>query len=67
MTQTQLAYRRPPGPEEPISLGVDPATLATLQELQVRFGDMVRINRPDGRLAYFVNDAAAVRRLLTRR
>ena len=67
MTQTQLAYRRPPGPEESLSLGVDPGTLATLQDLQVRFGDMVSINRPEGRLAYFVNDAAAVRRLLTRR
>ena len=41
--------------------------LAALQSLQREHGDMVSMRRPNGRLAYFVNDAFEVRRLLTRR
>ncbi len=67
MTQAQLAYRRPPGPDEPVTLGIDPETLATLQNLQRDFGDMVSLQKPNGRLAYFVNDASEVRRILVRR
>ncbi len=67
MTQPQLAYRRPPGPDQPVTLGIDAETLATLEGLQRDFGDIVAINRPNGRLAYFVNDATLVRRILTRR
>ena len=67
MNQTQLATRRPPGPDQAIALGIDPETLATLQALQADYGDMVSMNRPNGRLAYFVNDAFEVRRMLTRR
>ncbi len=50
-----------------MALGIDSETLATLQELQREFGDMVRITKPNGRLAYFINDAFEVRRILTRR
>ena len=67
MNQTQLAIRRPPGPDQVVALGIDPETLATLQLLQAEYGDMVSMKRPNGRLAYFVNDAFEVRRMLTRR
>ncbi|MGB5333099.1 MAG: cytochrome P450 [Woeseiaceae bacterium] len=67
MTEAQLAYRRPPGPDQTVTLGIDQETLATLEALQRDFGDMVSITKPNGRLAYFVNDADEVRRILVRR
>lgn len=67
MTEPQLAYRRPPGPAQTTTLGIDQETLATLQSLQCEFGDMVSMTKPNGRLAYFVNDASEVRRILVRR
>ncbi|NNF41310.1 MAG: cytochrome P450, partial [Woeseiaceae bacterium] len=67
MTEAQLADRRPPGPDQPVTLGIDAATLATLAGLQQDFGDMVCMTRPNGRLAYFVNEASEVRRILVRR
>ena len=67
MTEPQRAFRRPPGPEEPVALGIDAATLQTLEGLQASYGDTVSLQRPNGRLAYFINDAFEVRRLLTRR
>ncbi len=67
MTQPQTEFRRPPGPDQPVTLGIDPETLATLQGLQGDYGDMVSLTKPNGRLAYFVNDAHEVRRILTRR
>lgn len=50
-----------------MALGIDSETLAALQKLQHEYGDMVSITKPNGRLAYFINDAAEVRRILTRR
>ena len=67
MTEAQLAYRRPPGPDQAVTLGIDQETLATLEGLQREFGDMVSMTKPNGRLAYFVNDADEVRRILVRR
>ena len=67
MTATQRKLRIPPGPGDPVALGIDSETLVSLQELQLEYGDMVSINKPNGRLAYFINDAAEVRRILTRR
>ncbi|MDH3276151.1 MAG: cytochrome P450 [Gammaproteobacteria bacterium] len=67
MKEAQLAYRRPPGPDQTVTLGIDQETLATLQGLQCEFGDMVSMTKPNGRLAYFVNDADEVRRILVRR
>ncbi len=67
MTEPQHVFRRPPGPDQPVTLGIDAETLATLQALQDEYGDMVSMVRPNGRLAYFVNDAAEVRRILARR
>lgn len=67
MTEPQRAYRRPPGPDQPITLGIDQQTLTTLEGVQREFGDMVGMTKPNGRLAYFVNDANEVRRILVRR
>jgi len=67
MTEAQLAYRRPPGPDEAVTLGIDAQTLATLEGMQREFGDMVSMVKPNGRLAYFINDASEVRRILVRR
>ena len=67
MTEPQLAFRRPPGPDQAVTLGIDPETLATLQALQRDYGDVVSMTQPNRRLAYFVNDADEVQRILTRR
>ncbi len=67
MTAVRTATRRPPGPQEPISLGIDPETLATLQDVRRQYGNMVSVERPSGRLAYFVNDPSEVRRILVKR
>ena len=67
MTEPQPDYRRPPGPDQPVSLGIDATTLDTLLKLQREYGDMVSMQTANGRLAYFVNDAAEVRRILARR
>ena len=67
MTEPQSDYRRPPGPDEPVSLGIDAGTLDTLLHLQREYGDMVSMRTVNGRLAYFVNDAVEVRRILARR
>ncbi len=67
MTSVQRKFRIPPGPVDPVPLGIDAETLTTLQQLQVEYGDMVSMMKPNGRLAYFINDPAEVRRILTRR
>jgi cytochrome P450 len=67
MTSVERKFRKPPGPADSVALGIDPETLATLQQLQGEYGDMVSLTKPNGRLAYFVNDASEVRRILTRR
>ncbi|MDX1405430.1 MAG: cytochrome P450 [Woeseiaceae bacterium] len=59
--------RRPPGPEDILSPGVDADTLELLLDLKRRYGNVVRMRKPDGRDALFINDAADVRRLLVRR
>lgn len=50
-----------------MSLGIDPGTLDTLLSLQREYGDMISMQTANGRLAYFVNDAVEVRRILARR
>ena len=67
MSEASTAYRQPPGPSEPVELGVDPETLETLTRAREDFGDMVALTRQNGRLAYFINDAFEVRRILARR
>jgi cytochrome P450 len=58
--------RLPPGPDTPQPVGVDPATLELLTRLRDEYGDIVAITKPNGRQAYFINDAAEVRKLLVR-
>jgi cytochrome P450 len=67
MNTANTTFRRPPGPASPVELGIDPATLETLGRLAAEYGPMVSVERSNGRLAYFVNDPAEVRRILVRR
>lgn len=67
MSATAPAFRRPPGPDGPVSLGIDPETLATLIGLQRDYGNVISVEKPGGRLAYFVNEPEEVRRILVRR
>ena len=67
MTDTSIDYRRPPGPDQAVALGVDPETLAALEGLRERYGNLVSVEKPSGRLAYFVNEPDEVRRILVRR
>ncbi len=67
MNDTSIDYRRPPGPVRPVALGVDPETLAALEALRERFGNIVSVEKPSGRIAYFVNEPEEVRRILVRR
>jgi enediyne biosynthesis protein E7 len=66
MTLANSANRRPPGPDAPVLLGIDPETLDVLQSVRGRFGNIVAIRRPNGREALFVNDPAEIRRILVR-
>lgn len=67
MSAPVTAFRRPPGPDTAVPLGIDPPTLASLQSLVASYGDVVSVQKPSGRLAYFINDPAEVRRILVRR
>jgi enediyne biosynthesis protein E7 len=66
MPAIQSMTRRPPGPEHAVPLGIDPQTLETLTGLRRDFGDIVSVEKPSGRIAYFINDPAEVRRILVR-
>jgi cytochrome P450 len=67
MSEVHTAFRRPPGPDSVAELGVNPETLDTLLRVRNEFGDIACMNQRGGRLAYFINDPAAVRRILVRR
>ena len=67
MTKIQKNFRQPPGPRASYNLGINSETLIALQTLQKKYGDMVCITKPNGKLAYFINDAFEIRRMLTRR
>lgn len=67
MTASSVDFKRPPGPTDAVPLGIDPETLATLQAMRDEYGDVVSMHRPNGRLAYFVNAPADVRRILVKR
>lgn len=58
--------RCPPGPDDPVTLGIDPETLALLQQLQADYGNVVMMSKADGRDAILVNDADEVRKILVR-
>ncbi|HZD54357.1 MAG TPA: cytochrome P450, partial [Woeseiaceae bacterium] len=67
MTLVRSAERRPPGPDAPVRLGIDPETLNVLESARREYGDVVGFRTPNGRYACFVNDPAEIRRLLVRR
>ena len=67
MNPDRTDSRQPPGPAEPQPIGVDPETLALLESMQAEFGDIVAMTKPNGRPAWFINDADEVRRMLVRR
>lgn len=58
--------RRPPGPDAPVRLGIDPRTLATLESARREYGDIVAFAGAGGRDAYFINEVAEIRRILVR-
>lgn len=59
--------RHPHGPTDPIPIAVDPDTLQKLQLLKNEFGNVFSMVRPNGRSAYFINDADEVRKMLVKR
>jgi cytochrome P450 len=67
MSEASTPFRRPPGPSAPVELGVNPATLETLLGVRDAFGDVACLNQRSGRLAFFVNEPSAIRRILVRR
>lgn len=67
MTLATTTARRPPGPDAPVRLGVDPDTLEVLEAARRAYGEVVAFRTPGGRFACFVNDPDEVRRLLVRR
>lgn len=58
--------RRPPGPDAPVRLGIDPQTLATLEAARRDYGDIVAFRGEGRREACFINDPAEIRRILVR-
>ena len=67
MTKIQSNFRQPPGPREAYDLGLNSETLTILQSLQQEYGDIVSVTKPNGKLAYFINNIDEIRRILTRR
>ena len=49
-----------------MALGIDPETLGALEELRAEYGDTVSIQKPNGRLAYLINNPADVQRILVK-
>lgn len=66
MTLASSRDRRPPGPDAPVRLGIDPQTLAILEAARGDYGDIVAFPGPGGRCAYFINDPSEIRRILLR-
>ncbi|HEX2139262.1 MAG TPA: cytochrome P450 [Woeseiaceae bacterium] len=66
MTLASSRDRRPPGPDAPVRLGIDPQTLETLEAARREYGDIVAFRGAGGRCAYFINDPAEIRRILVR-
>jgi enediyne biosynthesis protein E7 len=58
--------RRPPGPDAPVRLGIDPQTLATLETARRDYGDIVAFSGAGTRDAYFINEPGEIRRILVR-
>ena len=66
MTLSNDTKRIPPGPAEQLALGIDTVTLRNLESMRSAHGNVVSIKQPNGRMAYFINDADEVRQLLVK-
>ncbi len=66
MSLANRSSQRAPGPDEVLAIDVSAASLASLEELKARYGNVVEFPAPQGRRAMFVNEPAAVRRMLVR-
>ena len=58
--------RRPPGIEDAVELNADDETLADFLRLQNEYGNVVAMKSTRGRDVYFVNEPAAIQRVLVR-
>ncbi len=66
MSLASTDSQRAPGPDGVVSIDVEASSLKTLLDLQARFGNVVEFAAPNDRRALFINEPAAVRRLLVR-
>ena len=66
MTLSNTSNRTPPGPSEPLALGIDTGTLRALENLQANYGNVVSVTQLNGRQAFFINDPDEVRQLLVK-
>ena len=66
MTTDNSTIRRPPGTSEAIELKADDETLADFLRLREEYGNVVAMKSPRGREVYFVNEPAAIQRILVR-
>ncbi|MEM9404191.1 MAG: cytochrome P450 [Pseudomonadota bacterium] len=60
------SVRRPPGTEDAVELKADDETLADFLRLRNEFGNVVSMKSSRGRDVYFVNEPAAIQRVLVR-
>jgi len=63
---TENTVRRPPGIQEAVEIRADDETLATFLDLKSEYGNIVSMKSPRGRDVYFVNEPAAIQRILVR-
>jgi len=66
MNLAKQSPARPPGPDRAVAIDVSADSLAALGELAARYGKVVQFRTPGGRPVLFINDPAAVRRLLVK-
>ncbi|MCB1845064.1 MAG: cytochrome P450, partial [Halioglobus sp.] len=66
MNLAKRTSEQAPGPDEPVSIDVNAATLPRLLDMQARYGNIVSFEKSNKRRGVFINDPAAVRTLLVR-
>ncbi len=66
MSPSDSTLTSPPGPAEPVALGVDPQSLVKLRALQSEYGDVVAVKSPKGRQGLFINQPDLIHRLLVK-
>jgi len=66
MSSTDSQLASPPGPVKPVTLGIDPQSLATLRELQAQYGDVVAFKNAKDRPGLFINRPDLIHRILVK-